>query len=269
MNDINKKARRDRAQNYANDETRLLVDIVLEYKHIIENKASDAVAWKEKAEAWQQIADSFNTRNSNGVLRDKIALRQKYESIKKLLKRKIAHEMYRADGGKKVDTEFKDWEKKLAGILQLNIGGLPSTFDCDVVIQSASPPTTEGVHLLEVLKEENTNESMEEIICADKISTDSPNLDLKSSDSPPPINNVSNEQSSTSTATEANQEPSKWDGWSPELLRLKKNQALQKRGKIFNKQFDAVAKARASLQRRGTPETLSAPVVFAPEVKDH
>lgn len=139
-----KKVKRERHPNYSDEETRLLVDLVLEQKHKIESKVSDASTWKGKNEAWETVALSFNARNPTlNVKRDSTNLKIKYESIKKALKKKVAKEkcdFYVTEGGSKVDVTYKDWEKKLWAILKLAICGLRSTFDCDDLPQ-ASPAT--------------------------------------------------------------------------------------------------------------------------------
>lgn len=52
--------KRRRTGNYSSGERDLLVELVGKYGLIIENKKTDAVTWKEKQEAWQQVANEYN-----------------------------------------------------------------------------------------------------------------------------------------------------------------------------------------------------------------
>lgn len=52
--------KRRRTGNYSSGERDLLVELVGKYGMIIENKKTDAVTWKEKQAAWQQVANEYN-----------------------------------------------------------------------------------------------------------------------------------------------------------------------------------------------------------------
>lgn len=52
--------KRDRSANFSNEETRILVDLILKYKHIIENKKADAITWKQKDAGWTRLTTEFN-----------------------------------------------------------------------------------------------------------------------------------------------------------------------------------------------------------------
>lgn len=54
------KRKRSRAPNFSNEEVRLLLQLALQEKDILENKRTDSEAWKLKAETWQKISDNFN-----------------------------------------------------------------------------------------------------------------------------------------------------------------------------------------------------------------
>ena len=54
------EAKRKRAANLTQVERELLVDTVLKYKSVLENKRTDAVSNKEKEDVWKIAADEFN-----------------------------------------------------------------------------------------------------------------------------------------------------------------------------------------------------------------
>jgi len=49
------KAKRDRQANFSSHEEEILIKLVLENGHIIENKETDADVWKKKSEVWDKI----------------------------------------------------------------------------------------------------------------------------------------------------------------------------------------------------------------------
>ncbi|KAK5647413.1 hypothetical protein RI129_002305 [Pyrocoelia pectoralis] len=113
--DRDKNASRKRSVNFQLSEIRTLVDLVLQYKDIIENKKSDAATWQEKKNAWAGIATKFNA-TSRIQLRTAENLRLKYECLKKELRKKAAR------------------KKKSIGLLEiltLSIQGLSSIGDSD------------------------------------------------------------------------------------------------------------------------------------------
>lgn len=143
---------RKRAVNFSQTENRLLVDLVLEKKHIIENKQSDAVMWSNKKEAWHEIAMKFNAacgqrnRTAEGtrsyiflktfcIINSFAALRIKYKTIKKDLRKKkasIKREMYITGGGRvSCGGEMLDYEERLLPVIITSVEGLPSVGDCD------------------------------------------------------------------------------------------------------------------------------------------
>jgi len=65
------------------------VDLANKYKHIIENKKTDAVMWKEKEEYWGKICKEFNCQVLL-VARSVTQLQLKYKNLKKVLKKKCA-----------------------------------------------------------------------------------------------------------------------------------------------------------------------------------
>ncbi|XP_031330752.1 uncharacterized protein LOC116161526 isoform X1 [Photinus pyralis] len=132
MADLSFNSKRERMQNFKNEEVRLLVDLIVQNWNIIENKTSDAVTWKQKNETWEQITTKFNARRIL-VTRDKTNLKAKYEAIKKLLKKKVCSD------DEEVKNDLKDWEKRLLRMLNLSACGVATTFDGDT---PQTPPAT-------------------------------------------------------------------------------------------------------------------------------
>lgn len=52
--------KRKRNINFTSSEEELLVELVDKYKHIIENKKTDMIMWKEKKACWEKLTKEFN-----------------------------------------------------------------------------------------------------------------------------------------------------------------------------------------------------------------
>lgn len=83
-------AKRERTPNFSTEEVLKLVNLAKKHAHIIENKKTDAVFSKKKNEEWDNIAAEFNSTGS--FARSALALKTKYENIKKTTKKKFAAE---------------------------------------------------------------------------------------------------------------------------------------------------------------------------------
>ncbi|KAL7633485.1 UNVERIFIED_CONTAM: hypothetical protein RMT77_016018 [Armadillidium vulgare] len=80
-----------RNKNFTEHETGLLLDLVNKKMHIFNNKKNDHVSIKSKEMAWEELATTFN-ENSNYLIRDWKTLKQKYENLKKISKKKFSEE---------------------------------------------------------------------------------------------------------------------------------------------------------------------------------
>ncbi|KYQ55384.1 UPF0439 protein C9orf30 like protein [Trachymyrmex zeteki] len=58
------KPQRKRAQNFFEAEKMMLINLVQQYKDILENKRSDSVTSKDKEKCWKVIEHLFNSRSS-------------------------------------------------------------------------------------------------------------------------------------------------------------------------------------------------------------
>ncbi|XP_017123076.1 uncharacterized protein LOC108143271 [Drosophila elegans] len=72
-----------RGQNFSTDEEFLLITLAAEQRKIFENKRCDAVTWKAKELAWENLAATYSIKS--GIKRSGHSLRAKYESLKKKL----------------------------------------------------------------------------------------------------------------------------------------------------------------------------------------
>lgn len=75
--------------NFSCEESVLLLDLVLKYKDIVENKSMTAIIRNEKRNAWRNITEEFNASAEHK--RSVRALKLKYETMKKFLKKKFVH----------------------------------------------------------------------------------------------------------------------------------------------------------------------------------
>ncbi|KYN07274.1 hypothetical protein ALC62_01476 [Cyphomyrmex costatus] len=55
-----KKPQRKRAQNFSEAEKITLINLIRQYKDVLENKRSDAVTSKDKDKCWKVIEQSLN-----------------------------------------------------------------------------------------------------------------------------------------------------------------------------------------------------------------
>ncbi|KAK9670822.1 Myb/SANT-like DNA-binding domain, partial [Popillia japonica] len=124
--------KRDRSANFSNEETRILVDLILKYKHIIENKKTDAITWKQKDAGWTRLTTEFNCQLSKN--RTTKMLKIKYEGLKRALKKKKqtnARELFKTAGGSPILIPYTDYEEKLLSVLLLSVEGLSPEADSD------------------------------------------------------------------------------------------------------------------------------------------
>ena len=99
------RQKRQRGKNFTHSEDLILLDLVEERKDILENKKSDAVTWKQKAECWENLTVEFV--NKTGTVRNAKTLKDKYDALKRKSRVEIAaekHETYRTGGGPQKKT---------------------------------------------------------------------------------------------------------------------------------------------------------------------
>ncbi|KAJ8947509.1 hypothetical protein NQ314_008587 [Rhamnusium bicolor] len=134
------KPKRERATNFNSEEVRTLINIVLKYSHVIENKETDAVTWKQKNEIWETVAAEFNALSGCTYRTGKV-LRLEYDIMKRNLKKKTTknkQELFKT-GGDTVKVEpLTDYEEKLLQVLTLSVEGLPSHNDSDGILAAGT-----------------------------------------------------------------------------------------------------------------------------------
>jgi len=87
--EIHPKKLSKRKSNYIDIEKALLLALVAQNVHVIENKKTDASFSRMKEKAWRQLGDEFNQQNSVGITRTWEQLKSCYENIKYQTKKQI------------------------------------------------------------------------------------------------------------------------------------------------------------------------------------
>ncbi|KAJ8909942.1 hypothetical protein NQ315_004008 [Exocentrus adspersus] len=127
---MDKKAR---CQNFTKDEIDVLVDLVQEFKHVVECKKTDTVTSSAKDAEWRNIEIKFNAACATG--RSAKMLRNKWDSLKKTAKKEYAkykQNFYRTGGGPAVDMKIiSEIIKKILDIIGVGATGTHCKFDCD------------------------------------------------------------------------------------------------------------------------------------------
>lgn len=141
----NECEKKKRAPNFSPSEKCLLLNIILNFKHIIENKKTDSCTWKEKDEAWKKISVIFNSKTTDNCHRNKDALRKYYDNIKKKIKKDVAEEkkeIYVTGGGVKRKICGDDSTQLALSIMnEKTLYGFSNPFDgdADVSAERISP----------------------------------------------------------------------------------------------------------------------------------
>lgn len=116
---------------FTTGETIILVDLVLKYKHILENKKTDGVSSKEKEKMWSILADEFNA-TSGCSPRSWLTLKTKFENLKRICRKMLCEERmetFKTGGG---TAEVPKWDpvlEKVRSILSVSGCGLVNPYD--------------------------------------------------------------------------------------------------------------------------------------------
>lgn len=127
------RRKKERSSNFAPCEISILIDLILKYKTIVENKKTDSVMWKEKEVAWTKITEEFNALSIT-CPRSTKCLKTKFECMKKEVRKKKAlqqQELYKTGGGITTSIVLTPPEEKILSIILINVEGLPSKYDSD------------------------------------------------------------------------------------------------------------------------------------------
>ncbi len=65
---------RNREGNFSPPEVELLIELCNQHKSLLENKTTNSVTWKKKAEIWEVITNAFNATTDRQVRKDGIRI---------------------------------------------------------------------------------------------------------------------------------------------------------------------------------------------------
>ncbi|KAF6209815.1 hypothetical protein GE061_015566 [Apolygus lucorum] len=124
-----------KAPNFSLQEEELLIMLVERKKGILECHKSDMVGAKDKKRAWEEVEAEFNA-NASTQARTSNSLREKYNNLKKKLRRDLTDEkrLIKGTGGGPLTQiiELQDSELKLLELMgKEKAVGRPSTYDSD------------------------------------------------------------------------------------------------------------------------------------------
>ncbi|XP_050062463.1 uncharacterized protein LOC126552028 [Aphis gossypii] len=205
------KDKRERQANFTLLEEKSLVELVLKYGSIIENKETDSDIWKKKSETWELIDSAMVV--SSGIQRGSKALKNKWEKIKRNVKQRLAEEkkeMYKTGGG--VVKTFKKIEyfDSIIELLGVSATGLASNFDSDVVDSSLN-------NLKHTTSTTVDNNEVDDLLF-ELEGINSPNMfDDSELFNQSSLNVVTVEQLEVTPIT--SRKPPNWENWTPASLR--------------------------------------------------
>lgn len=191
---------------FKDSEISVLMKLVDKYKHIIENKKSDAVVWKNKQAAWEKITQEMNA--ANGTFRTSANIRGKYENLKKNTKKKFAQEkrnLYRTGGGVEPVVNITKTDEEIKNLLGVSLDGLFNEFDSDAVVieiteDTENKDTPPGVEESENSLMDPPSQSHIKI----NLNSKTPKPSLQSNNRPLTESNLNTFNSQTSSSVEEN-----------------------------------------------------------------
>ncbi|XP_039303469.1 myb/SANT-like DNA-binding domain-containing protein 3 [Solenopsis invicta] len=131
---------RKRAQNFSEAEKICLINLIQQYKDVLENKKSDAVTSKDKDKCWKVIEHLFNSRSS-GEFRNSEVLKSCWDNLKKKTKFFADEKMqiYKTGGGPYVSKSDVILERARE-IIKPSVDGLTNNFDSDDITDNNINP---------------------------------------------------------------------------------------------------------------------------------
>ncbi|XP_016955012.1 myb/SANT-like DNA-binding domain-containing protein 4 [Drosophila biarmipes] len=106
---------RSRAKNFTPQEERILENLILYHKDVVNSKQNDAKMWSKKAEAWKQIANDFALQS--GMERPWQALREKYTNNQRLNRRRFLN--VKGEDGLQDDSKSYDGNLSISAVSTL------------------------------------------------------------------------------------------------------------------------------------------------------
>lgn len=133
--------KRFRTPNYTSEEMNVLLNIIVQFKHITENKKTDAVTWREKDAVWKRIAELFNASAPSGVVRAPESLKKAYENKKKNVRKLVAAErcqVRKTRGGNEKIPHDPNTKIAISLLNKKTMYGLKNNSDCDAGSSSSN-----------------------------------------------------------------------------------------------------------------------------------
>ena len=119
------------AVNFSREDRWTLINLIEQYKDIVENKACDHVANSKKNETWEKIRQQFNSGSS--TQRTRVQLQDLYKRIKIKARKDVSRckkEQSQTGGGPPAD-EPDEMSLKIAEMLPKEFKELYNPFDDD------------------------------------------------------------------------------------------------------------------------------------------
>lgn len=120
--------KRKRAPNFTEKEIKILMKLVFAHIDIIECKKTDSETWRVKDIVWNNVAENFN--NCSGTTKRTVeTVRQKYDSVKKLARKKDAKNKEEEGKPNPDFIDMEDYERELLRVLELVGNNNGSTYE--------------------------------------------------------------------------------------------------------------------------------------------
>lgn len=117
---MSSEEKKKRGKNFTAEEEQVLMELLEERKNILENKKSDAAIWKQKEQAWEEMADTFYART--GIYREWKALRDKFINMKRRSKIELVDDKTHS---------FRTGTGKYIALMGEPTAGVGNNFDSD------------------------------------------------------------------------------------------------------------------------------------------
>lgn len=166
---VSRTSKRPRAPNFSPDEKIRLLNIIKNYKDVVENKKTDAVTWHDKNNAWTKITAEFNATAL--VQRSKESLKGFFENQKRCTHKKAALQrkgMTRTGGGSFSYESDPIFNLTLDIVNKKTVYGLTNPFDGDSNCETITSVLKSHNEALEV---DNFVEGNEEIHQQDEVNS--------------------------------------------------------------------------------------------------
>ncbi|KAJ8942750.1 hypothetical protein NQ314_009960 [Rhamnusium bicolor] len=155
---------KSRCPRFENAEKEMVFELISKYKHIVENKKTDAVTNEEKRKTWTQIAAEFNSMCPAMHYRSAESISKLWKNSKKIARQQAGQERQERikTGGGSADIIKKDenYDSIISILNEKTVFGLTNPFDADKNIKSE---TSEN----QAMSETNDDEEIIELVIED------------------------------------------------------------------------------------------------------